>query len=86
MKGLRKHSRLFLVGSVGYSLVEIGWRRRTHWTMAAAGGLCFSLLYGLCGKMAGCSRWEKSVAGSTMITGVEFLAGCLMNRRLGWGV
>ena len=47
MRGLRKRGRLFLVGGVGYSLLEIGWRKRTHWTMAAAGGLCFSLLYDL---------------------------------------
>ena len=86
MRGLRKRGRLFLVGGMGYSLLEIGWRKHTHWTMAAAGGLCFSLFYDLCGKMTGRSRWEKSVAGSTVITGVEFLAGCLINRRLGWSV
>ena len=57
MKGLRKHSRLFLVGSVGYSLVEIGWRRRTHWTMAAAEDCAFPC------SMVCAERWQGAAGG-----------------------
>ena len=42
-----KLSFLFLFGGVGYGLVELIWRGRTHPSMVITGGICFLLVYGI---------------------------------------
>lgn len=86
MKTIGRQVGLFAVGGVGYGLIEILWRGFTHWSMAVTGGLCFSLLYRMCGRMRACCRWKKCLAGSALITGVEFLVGCFVNLRMHWNV
>ena len=73
---------MFAAGAVLYSLIEILWRGRTHWTMAVTGGVCLLLIH-LCNerfrKLDLLSRCSLS---SFCITGVEFAAGWLLNIRL----
>ena len=38
---------IFLIGGLGYGLLEILWRGRTHWSMLLTGGVCFIALYKL---------------------------------------
>ena len=40
----KEASVIFVVGEIGYSLLEILWRGYTHWTMSLTGGLCFLLM------------------------------------------
>ena len=75
----RDYAAVYAIGSVGYSAVEILWRGFTHWTMAVTGGVCFTLLHLLNGKMRTHPLWKKCLAGSGVITAVEFTAGCIVN-------
>ena len=69
---------LFLLGGSAYVGLELLWRRRSHVSMFAAGGICFLLL----GKIR---KWRRpaavrSLAGAAAITGVELGTGLLVNR------
>ena len=35
---------IFIMGGLGYMGLELLWRKRTHWSMGVAGGLCAILL------------------------------------------
>ena len=87
MKLLCKYLFLFLVGGVLYNLIEILFRGHTHWTMYIVGGVCFILL----GLLNEITDWEfpllwQAIDGGIIITLVEFVAGCIVNLWLGWGV
>lgn len=79
-------SELFAIGSLGYSALEILWRGFTHWTMAVTGGVCFTAVYYLSGKYCKKPMWKKCLIGSTVITAVEFVVGCVVNLLLKWNV
>jgi hypothetical protein len=75
---------LFFIGFIGYPLIELFWRGRTHWTMALAGGLAMVLLSWI-------SRSSLPLplmwgAGALAITAVEFAIGYVVNLRLHWAV
>ena len=77
MKTTRKLGA-FLLGGSAYVGLELLWRRRSHISMFAAGGICFLLL----GKIreTGLPKPIKPVAGAGMITLVELMTGLLVNR------
>ena len=70
---------LFTLGGIVYGLIEILWRKYTHWSMLITGGLCFIVLYKAFKKLAEYSMIIKCVAGSTIITSIEFVSGCVFN-------
>ncbi len=80
----RKGSRflcLFVIGGLGYNLIEILWRGYSHWSMFFLGGTCFHLIGKIGGKL-----WHKGfvavgAACSAAITVAEFFSGCLLNLR-----
>lgn len=82
----KKGVLLFLFGFFSYSIIEILWRRYTHWTMSITGGACFVLLHSLFHKLQPARLWKKCVAGGLSITGVEFAVGCIVNLWLRWDV
>ena len=69
---------LFALGGSAYVGLELLWRRRSHVSMFAAGGICFLLL----GKIRKCSlpSGAKPLIGAVAITGVELRTGLLVNR------
>lgn len=77
---------IFVFGAVGYTIVELLWRGRTHWTMALAGGTCFVLIYFMNSQIETSSFVLKCFIACAMITAVEFIFGCIVNLALGWGV
>ncbi len=84
-----KYKRLvacFAMGAAAYSLLEIVWRRKTHWSMALAGATCFTLLCALNARLHKKPLWLRCLAGSAIISCVEFLTGCIVNLALGWNV
>ena len=46
-KKTRDDVKVFLIGCVGYSALEILWRGFTHWSMALTGGGCMVAIYEL---------------------------------------
>lgn len=83
---MKKWLKLFCIGAVGYSLIEVLWRGFTHWSMGIVGGICFSLLCRLNQRLKHRMLWIRCLAGTCLITGVEFVSGCLLNLCLRWNV
>jgi len=76
----------FVLGSAGYPVLEILWRGHTHWSMALAGGVCFSLI----SLTASCFRrlplpWRAAVC-ALGVTAVELVFGVVFNLLLGMNV
>lgn len=80
MSKTKRFLTTFSIGSTGYSILEIVWRGYTHWTMSITGGVCFWLYYLTNRKLARKSIWERCFCGSAIITSVEFVVGCLVNK------
>ena len=86
LKQAKQQLLLFAFGSTSYAGIELLWRKRTHWTMAVTGGICFCTLYKVYEKVGQLSLWKKCALGSSIITGIEFAAGCIINLKFGLGV
>ena len=81
---LKKYKEFFIVFSVGaviYSLIEIIFRGFTHWTMTLTGGTAFLMIHISNFRMKTKSLFLKCLAGSAIITALEFFVGCIVNRR-----
>ena len=76
---------VFIIGALGYMALELLWRRRTHWTMGLAGGICAAALFRLY-SAAELPLWAAYIAGAAIITAVEFAFGYVCNIRLKMGV
>ena len=67
----------FLIGAVGYCLLEILWRGYTHPSMGIAGGLS---LIGICYiNKLNKSRIFRAFLASLLITAIEFVFGFVLN-------
>lgn len=69
---------LFALGGSAYVGLELLWRRRSHVSMFAAGGISFLLLGKL--RESDLPPAAKPLAGAGMITLVELVTGLLVNR------
>ena len=86
-KILNKYVLLWIIGGIIYTIMEILFRGYTHYSMFILGGICFICL-GLINEIL---SWETPLAlqmliGSTIITILEFITGCIVNLWLGWNV
>ena len=86
-KIITKYLFLGAIGSIIYMSLEILWRGYTHWTMGILGGICFICL-GLINELL---SWEtplvlQMLIGSTIITILEFITGCIVNLWLDWNI
>ena len=70
---------VFGFGAIIYALIEVLFRGYTHWSMALAGGLAFSLIYFMNLKIHTQSLIIRCLAGSAIITAIEFTAGLIVN-------
>lgn len=68
-----------LFGAAGYPLLELLYRKRTHYSMAVAGG-CASLWLSRISRLPLRSS-AKAVLGGVGVTAVEYACGLLWNRR-----
>jgi len=71
-----KHA--FLLGAAGYPLLELLYRRRTHYSMAIAGGCAMLLIERI--RKTSLSLPRKAALCAAGITGVEYLCGLVWNR------
>lgn len=79
MLKLKKRSVFFLSGGVGYGVIELLWRGRTHWTMVLAGGVCFLMFSDITRRFQNRPIALKALLGSLGITSVELLIGIVCN-------
>ena len=86
MRKLKKNIIIFIIGALGYGLIETLYRGFTHWTMLVTGGFVFVILYHLFTKNEKAPLWQKCLAGAFIITTIELAAGCIVNLWLGWNV
>lgn len=87
MKKYLTPTMMFLSGGTLYILLELLWRRHSHWSMFLAGGTCFLLIDFIDKKMKKeTPLWVRCTIGAAVITGVEFIAGCLVNLWAHWNV
>ncbi len=68
----------FLIGALGYPALELAYRRRTHYSMALAGGICHVLIRRIARRRG--SRAGKALLGAAAVTGCELLIGLVFNR------
>jgi len=71
--------RSFLFGAIGYPLLELAWRRRTHPSMVLAGGLSSMLIHRI--SKINLPLFGKSLMCGAGITGIEAICGLIWNRR-----
>ena len=87
MKRYHKEIILWLIGGLLYMGIELMWRGYSHWTMFVLGGICFVLL-GRINEVIPWNMplWLQGLIGTAIITGLEFITGCIVNLWLGWNV
>ena len=86
MNKLGCNIRLFSFGGIAYGIIELLWRRYTHWSMVVTGGTCFTVLYNIFKCMNKIKMWKKCIIGSTVITSAELVAGYAVNIKAGLNV
>lgn len=76
---MKKYLFAFGLGFVIYPVIEIMFRGYTHISMAVTGGAAVSALYAYHNRQSSVGIWGKSLIGSLIITGIELIAGVIVN-------
>ena len=75
------------IGGAIYAVIELIWRRHTHWTMALLGGLLFVLIGAINEYIPWCiPLWRQGVIGALIVTWAELVAGLVLNVWLRLGI
>lgn len=72
---------VFCIGGLLYTLIEIGWRGHSHWSMFLLGGVCFRVIGSIHERFARRSLWLRCGLCAGAITLLEFLCGWIVNLR-----
>ncbi len=86
MKSFKYNFLLFLIGAVGYSIIEILWKGSTHWTMAVDGGICLICIAAADTFLSEKSIFVKAFVSSCIITTVELISGIILNLYLNMAI
>ncbi len=70
----------FCIGALGYPCLELLWRKRTHPSMALAGGMSLCALKKIQSTFTQKPLWLRCAIGAGAITGIELLTGLIFNR------
>ena len=79
---LREIFTIFCFGGITYGLVEVVGRGYTHWSMLLTGGLAFLLIHFVNTNLKSNSLLLRCLVGCGIITSLEFIVGCIVNRGL----
>ncbi len=79
MKRLKKEATFFIIGGIGYGILEVLWRGYTHWAMVVAGGVCFVMFSHVAMHFQQCSLLLKATLCALCVTGVEAVFGVVFN-------
>lgn len=77
---------LLCTGGVIYCALEIWFRGYTHISMAVCGAICFCLIDRLNQARPHLFLPVKALLSAALITGVELVAGCILNLWWKWDV
>lgn len=83
---MKKKLILFLIGALGYCMLELLSRGYTHWSMGVTGGVCLLLLDLIWEQLREKGIIIKSIAGAVAVTVAELIAGLVVNVWLGLNV
>ncbi len=86
MQKTKEQLSVFSIGAITYPLLEILWKRGTHWSMAVAGGVCFCTLYNIYNNFKRLTFLQRGLISSAVITTVEFTIGVIVNIWQKWQV
>ncbi|HWS30688.1 MAG TPA: hypothetical protein VN512_11355 [Clostridia bacterium] len=75
----------FLLGGALYVILELLYRRRSHFSMFLAGGTAFLMLHALFSRYT-LPFFIKPLIGAALITAVEFIVGYVVNIKMKRGV
>lgn len=73
------YAAVFLLGGIGYGLIEIIFRGYTHWSMILTGGACFMTLCLINTRITNTGLIAQAFIGAVVITTYELLVGCIVN-------
>lgn len=79
MKTIKKDFVFFLIGGIGYGLIEILWRGYTHWAMLAAGGICFVIFSHIAETFKEKTLLAKALICAACVTSIEMFFGVFFN-------
>lgn len=79
MQKIKKYGIFFIIGAVGYAVIELLWRGRTHWSMMLAGGICFIIFSLIAEKLREQRLLYKAILAALAVTAVEFVFGVVFN-------
>lgn len=79
MFSFRELFAVFLIGGIGYGIIEILFRGYTHWSMLLTGGVCFFLFYMINYTLPSNSLIMRCIIATLIITSFEFLVGYIVN-------
>ena len=79
MLKFKKYAVFFIICGLGYAIIELLWRGRTHWSMMLAGGICFILFSVIAEKLRGQRLLYKAILCALAVTAVEFIFGIVFN-------
>lgn len=86
MKNIEKYIFIFLIGGIGYGLLEIAFRGFTHWSMIITGGSALLILYLINHALPNTPTILKALIGALSITIIEFSVGIIVNKVFSFGV
>ena len=76
---------IMMLGGIGYVLVELLWRGRSHVSMFLLGGLCFWII-GRLDRKGTVPLPVQACLGAAVVTALELLTGLVVNCWLGLDV
>ena len=82
MDKIKEYFVVFASGGIIYSLIEVVFRGFTHWTMTLTGGAALLIIYITNIKIKTKGLIVRCLAGCAIITSLEFIVGCIVNRGL----
>lgn len=85
MKKAGEYLFLLYFGGSFYVTCETFWRGYSHWTMFFLAGIIF-IIIGLLNEVWSWNLLTQAITGAVIATGMEFVAGCIINLWLGWNV
>lgn len=70
---------IFIIGGLGYGILEILWRGYTHPSMFILGGICFLFIHFITIYFTELNLIKKGLLSAFFITSLEFITGLIVN-------